>query len=500
MNAPAQSPLVVQFLALNDARELARFLGVAYEMFTFLLYRKPAAGRYKSFTITKKNGQPRLIEAPIKPIRSMQRRLADVLLEIYRPRKAVFGFVGGRSIVGNAEAHTNRRWILNIDIKDFFHSIHFGRVAAIFQGWRFKFNKELATVLAHLCCYEGRLPQGAPTSPVLSNIACDHLDAELTSFARQHGCRYTRYCDDITISTTRREFPATVATIIPKQQPVASEALAALIEKRRFALNPEKTRIHHRRKRQEVTGLTVNVKPNVTRKLIRQVRAMLYAWSEHGLPAAQREFEKKWDKKERGPRKHPPKFQKVVRGKIDFIGAVRGARDPIHVKLLRYYCHLDPGAKSKVLAMIDAEERDVFLCHASEDKDLVVNPIAAALDAAGISYFLDAKEILWGDSVTNVINRALVQAKFVLVVISQRSLEKHWPQKEMNAALAREITDGTTRVLPLLVASDDAGRDALWRRLALQGDKRYLPWKNDAAEVVKALQDVLARLKKTARP
>ncbi len=479
---------------MKTKRDLATFVGVTYETFTFLLRRKPATKRYKSFTISKKNGKPRLIEAPIKPIREMQRRVADVLLEIHQPRKPVFGFVKDMNIAKNAKVHCRKRWILNIDLQDFFHSVHFGRIRGILQSPRFNFNRDVAQELAHLCCLDGRLPQGAPTSPVMSNIVCDRLDAELTSFAREHDCRYTRYCDDITFSTTRREFPLEIATFIPKQEPKLSDAFVSLIEKHGFRLNPEKTRLLDQTKRQEVTGLTANVRPNVTREFVRQVRAMLHAWRKHGLPAAQNEFATKWDKKDRGPRKRPPKFEKVVRGKIDFIGLVRGERDPIYVKLLRYYCNLNPDAKSKVLTMIDATEKDVFLCHASEDKDRVVKPIADALELAGISYFLDAKEILWGDSVTNVINRALVQAKFVLVVISERSLEKHWPQKEMNAALAREISEGTTRVLPLLVAADDEARDALWRRLALHGDKRYLSWGDDASKIVAAVKELLTRL------
>lgn len=142
---------------------------------------------------------------------------------------------------------------------------------------------------------------------------------------------------------------------------------------------------------------------------------------------------------------------------------------------------------------------DVFLCHASEDKALVVNPLAEALTAAGITHFLDSKEILWGDSITGVINRALEQAKLVVVVVSERSLVKHWPLKEMNAALAREISDGVTRVLPLLVGNSTDARNALWRQLPLQGDKLYLAWENDAAPVVFALQQVLARLDNPGR-
>ena len=220
---------------------------------------------------------------------------------------------------------------------------------------------------------------------------------------------------------------------------------------------------------------------------------MLHAWQRYGLKSAQEEYWRKWDKKDRGPRKTPPAFERVVRGKIHFVGAVRGKHDPLYIKLLRGYANLNPDYKSKVLAMIDAEERDVFLCHASEDKAAVINPLAKALDTAGIKYFLDSKDIRWGDSVTNVINSALVQAKFVLVVISETSLVKHWPQKEMNAALAREITEGKTRVLPLIVGPDSNLRQKLWRRLALQGDKKYIEWNGDPNPIVSELSQLLDR-------
>lgn len=482
-----------EFLAITNTRELSAFLGVSHSLYTFLLYRKPPGSRYKTFTIKKKNGEPRLIESPIRPIRRMQRVVADVLTELHSPRKCVHGFVPARSIVSNAAEHQRRRWVLNFDLRDFFHSIHFGRVAGLFAGWRYKFSREVSIALAHLCCHERRLPQGAPTSPILSNIVCDRLDAELTSYARRNGSRYTRYCDDISISTTRTDCPTGLATLQDKRRPLLSESLVEILQRNHFVVNPDKTRVHHRSRQQEVTGLTANTKPNVPREYVRQIRAMLHAWTAHGLEKAEAEYRAKWDKKDRRPSKHLPRFKHIVRGKIEFVGAVRGKEDPIYVRFLRQYCHLDPNAKSKVLAMIDATRRDVFLCHASEDKNAVVTPLANALESANISYFLDSKEICWGDSVTHVINQALVVTRFVIVVISADSLKKHWPQKEMNAALAREISDGETRVLPLLVAANKNAREALWKQLALQSDKRYLEWEGDTTIIVDELQKLIAR-------
>lgn len=483
---------IAAFRQVSDLADLAAWFGITKAELTFLLNRKPAAARYTSFSIRKKNGSLRVVDAPILPLRKLQRQLADLLLATHSPRKAVFGFAAGRSIVGNATIHSKRRWVLNLDLEDFFPSIHFGRIAGMFQGYRFSFPRPVALALAQLCCHKGRLPQGAPTSPVLSNIVCDRLDAQLIDFVRRHGSRYSRYCDDITISTTKIDFPVSIASAADPAAVQLSPLLTSIISANGFTVNAAKTRLHHRHARQEVTGLTVNVKPNVRRRVIRQVRAMLHAWRTHTLPAAQAEFQNRWDTKDRGPRKHPPQFANVVRGKIEFIGAVRGHRDPVYVKLLRQFLALSPDSKSRSIEDIDAMTVDVFLCHASEDKPAVVEPLAKALEAAGISYFLDAEKILWGDSVTNVINRALVGSRFVLVVISSKSLDKHWPLREMNAALAREASDGTTRVLPLLVGATSAEREALWKRLPLQGDKLYLEWSGDPSPVVEQLRRRLA--------
>jgi RNA-directed DNA polymerase len=486
-------PEVKKFLALTSGVSLSEFLRVDDRKRRFLTRALRPSLRYQTFEVLKKNGGTRTIESPTPGIKSMQRRLGVTLTAYHRPRKAVFAFASGRNVVGNARQHIRRRWVFNIDLENFFHSIHFGRIVGLFNGPRFNFSTQLSQELAQLCTHEGRLPQGAPTSPVLSNLVCDHLDASMISFAKQHRCTYTRYCDDITFSTNMPRFPAAIAATSATGAVEVAGPLRKIIEDHRFKINDRKTRLRSQRERQDVTGLTVNTKVNVSRAYIRRIRAMLHAWEKYGEAAAQAEFSKRWDQSSRRPRKKPPDFRRVLRGRIAFLGIVRGNYDPIHVRFLRHFVRLEPGANSKVLLELEKTQVDVFLCHASEDKPSVVQPIADALTRAGIRYFLDAKEILWGDSVTNVINRALVQARFVLVVISARSLEKHWPTKEMNAALAREISTGSTAVLPLLVAPTAAERQNLWNRLALQGDKLYLEWSDDPAPIVSAVQALLAR-------
>jgi RNA-directed DNA polymerase len=486
------------FCALRTQAELAAWLGLSYKSFRYFLFVVPARARYKSFEISKKSGGKRLIEAPILPFRTMQEQLAETLLDAHRPRKCVHGFVRkgqfglgtdeSRSIVTNAANHVRRTWVLNLDLEDFFHSIYFGRVRKLLSGFRFKLPDDVAMAVANICCHEKRLPQGAPTSPVLSNLVCDQLDGELTKLARNHGCRYTRYCDDLTFSSAKKgDFPMALARLGEGSHPVIGDVLSEAILKSKFRINAAKTQLRSSRERQFVTGLTVNRKVNLRRSYIRQVRAMLHAWQIYGEDAAQAEFLTRWDKKERCSAGVAPRFRDVVRGKIEFLGAVRGDRDPIYLKLLRQYQARIPSAHIEVLEMVDTEKCDVFLCHASEDKEDVVDPIAQALDGVKISYFLDSKDIKWGDSVTGLISAALVRARFVVVVLSSRSIQKHWPKSEMNAALAHEVASGETKVLPLLVGKTEEERAQVWKSLGLGADKKFLIW-TTAADVVTALQ------------
>jgi hypothetical protein len=281
------------------------------------------------------------------------------------------------------------------------------------------------------------------------------------------------------------------ARLAEASHPVVGEVLREAIAKFGFRINDSKTHLRSSHERQYVTGLTVNRKPNLRRTYVRQVRAMLHAWERYGEEAAQSEFWSRWDKKNRNPGETKPAFQEVVRGKIEFLGAVRGSRDPIYLRYLRQFQSCLPTLQIRTLQMVAKEQIDVFLCHASEDKVDVVLPIAAALDAAGIKCFLDAEQIKWGDSITKIISDALVKARYVVVVLSRKSIGKHWPEKEMHAALAQEISSGRTKVLPLLVGKTSEERQIIWSSIGLGTDKRYLEWTN-ADDLVQVLQSRLS--------
>lgn len=298
--------------------------------------------RYRRFEISKRGGGKRTILAPIPELMDLQRRFAAKLAQCYDPKPCVHGFVVNRSIVSNAMIHSRARVLLNVDLKDFFPSIHIGRVIGLFRSKPFETAKPAAVVLAQLCCYDGKLPQGAPTSPIVANLICRRLDTELSRLAREHQCRYSRYADDLTFSTKRAELPPVLHHLSSEGKLVVGEALASLILQHKFQINPEKVRVQFKHERQIVTGLKINRFPNVSKKFLSQVRAMLHAWKKFDLSSAQDEFVKKYAYGHRAPYRGKPSFREIVKGKIAFLGMVRGKRSHVYLTLARTLRTLDP--------------------------------------------------------------------------------------------------------------------------------------------------------------
>jgi RNA-directed DNA polymerase len=200
--------LVQEFHAIEDFDGIADLL----ELTPPQLYHFTHSGqKYHQFTIPKKHGGQRTIAAPGASLKFAQKKLNQVLQALYQPGSVVHGFVCRRGVVSNAAAHSKRRYILNIDLQNFFETISFPRVRGMFMAKPYSRNGAVATTLARLCCYNGVLAQGAPTSPVISNMLLGRLDSHLKSLARTHKCTYTRYADDITFSTFVARFPRALA-------------------------------------------------------------------------------------------------------------------------------------------------------------------------------------------------------------------------------------------------------------------------------------------------
>jgi RNA-directed DNA polymerase len=280
--------------AAHSLEDVAQLLGYTASGLSYILYKIPDAAKYHEFEIPKRNGGTRKIKAPQPHLKALQRRLANLLylslLEIEKngsPRRALsHGFARSLSIVTNASAHKRRRYVLNLDLKDFFPSINFGRVRGmLIKDKRFELQSKVATVIAQIACHDHSLPQGSPCSPVLSNIVTHLLDIRLVRYAREHKCTYSRYADDITFSTNRADFPSDLAAPIPGSTlewqlgaPLASE-----IQKAGFQINHAKTRMQVRGSRQLATGLLVNEKVNIRPEYYRAVRAMCSALFSTGI-------------------------------------------------------------------------------------------------------------------------------------------------------------------------------------------------------------------------
>jgi retron-type reverse transcriptase len=266
--------------------DVANLLGFTPSGLAYIVHKIPDEKKYTSFEIPKRSGGTRKIDAPIPELKALQLRLAKVLYvcrqemqtDGYRP--LAHAFERGRSIVTNASLHKRRRYVLNLDLKDFFPSLNFGRVRGFFiKDSYFSLHEDVATLIAQIACYANALPQGSPCSPIISNLVGHLLDTRLVRFAKKHKCTYSRYADDITFSTNQKEFPAALAAPVQgtTSQWEVGALLKAKIEHSGFEINPAKTRMQYRGSRQVTTGLLVNLKVNTRPEYYRTARAMCHA-------------------------------------------------------------------------------------------------------------------------------------------------------------------------------------------------------------------------------
>lgn len=269
--------ILVKFCDITTRNELADFLGIPRKKLTHILYIKKVDTCYTSFKLQKKGGGERNINAPIDDLKHIQKKLATVLWEY---EKSTFddkckypqishAFEKNKSIITNAKVHRNKRFVLNMDLENFFDSFHFGRVSGFFENNRkFKLPHEVAIVIAQLTCYKGCLPQGAPSSPIITNLICQILDMRLLKIAKKYKLDYTRYADDLTFSTNNKCF-------LEKQADFYME-VSKEINNAGFKINDKKTRLQFKDSKQEVTGLVVNKKIGVDRTYCKKTRAMAH--------------------------------------------------------------------------------------------------------------------------------------------------------------------------------------------------------------------------------
>jgi RNA-directed DNA polymerase len=324
---PATMPRTLAGLTTLD--DVAVFLDVSANFLRFVLYGRRDREHYTRFHIPKRSGGFREISVPPASLKVMQRKIATALLQLYPVKPSVHGFVWERSVVSNAKRHEMQRVVGNLDLRDFFPRIHLGRVRHALQRPPYSLGSIASLVVAQICCdHMGILPQGAPSSPIISNIICRGLDEQLQQLARRHGCRYTRYADDITISTSRPLLPTDLLHVDPfSHKGVVGANLNLIITSAGFDVHPDKVRIAWTERKQEVTGLTTNERVNVGRWFVREMNTLLYIWHKHGAIAAASSYARRHGiRPERASTAHLLNF---LRGKFSYLRMVKGDNDPV---------------------------------------------------------------------------------------------------------------------------------------------------------------------------
>lgn len=309
---------------------------------------------YHTFEIQKSGRKPRTISAPDKRLKMLQRKIAAMLDGIYRPRAGVHGFIKDRSVKTNAEAHLRRKFVINLDLADFFPSISEKRVIGLFQA--LGVDARVAEILARLCCNQGVLPQGAPTSPVISNMICFRLDKQLQRIAKDSRCIYTRYADDITFSSYQP--PSPLFEVIPPAGAFSPDLLNVRVRSafsdNGFSLNATKTHYADKHSRRTVTGLKINELVNVDRRYIRNIRAALYSVEKIGPAAAQAVLLEKYKKQ--------ANLVSHLQGRLAWAGHIKGRSDPTFRSLAQRFNKLFPDNKLEIMPdEVEMRDRSVWL-------------------------------------------------------------------------------------------------------------------------------------------
>jgi len=241
--------------------DLALAIGISPRLITSFLYAPE--NHYRSFEIGKRGGGTRTIKAPRLFLKVLQYWISDYMLFSLKVHTSCHSYQRGKSIITNASQHVSKAFVANLDIKDFFGSINTSQVNNLFK--ENGFGEKISRVLARLVTLEDALPQGAPTSPIISNSFLYEFDEGFSRLAPFYGINYTRYADDITLSGDRKDVIINLINELTKK-----------LKQYGLSINKEKTRIASKSGQQRVTGLVVNVRATPPRKFRRMVRAIFH--------------------------------------------------------------------------------------------------------------------------------------------------------------------------------------------------------------------------------
>lgn len=344
--------------------------------------------RYILYKIPKKVGGFRTICAPNKGLKEIQIWLNKIFSAIYTPSPFAMGFATGRSVAMNAGLHTGKNYVYNIDLKDFFPSIQQARIWKRLLLTPFNFPQSVANVLAGLCCMKDIsdrdnpryiLPQGAPTSPLLTNAICDTLDRRLAGLAKRFGLDYSRYADDITFSSMHNVYAQDGEFVLELKRIISGQG---------FTINESKTRLQKKGESQEVTGLVVNEKANVTRKYVRELRDLMYIWSKYGYTTAYQKFYPRYKRDKGHVKKGEPNLENVLNGKLLYLRMVKGESDSVYQRLYQRFIKLTTKKEASSIVFADSDIKFIESMSLSEFE----NKLQTTID---VSEFEPSKKRVW---------------------------------------------------------------------------------------------------------
>ncbi len=276
----------------DDAASLAQAMGITVGALRFLSFARKTSKttHYVRFALPKKTGGVRVISAPMPRLKAAQHWILENILQPVELHEAAHGFRPQRSIVSNARPHVGSSVVINLDLKDFFPTLDYRRIKGVFRA--LGYAEATATILGLLCTepevekveLDGEtyyvatsarhLPQGAPTSPALTNILCRRLDRRLQKLAEEMGFVYTRYADDMTFSSKPEQDSKQIGRLLHRVE--------SIVAHEGFCIHPTKTRIMRRASQQDVTGIIVNHKPSIDKATMKRFRAVLFQVEKDG--------------------------------------------------------------------------------------------------------------------------------------------------------------------------------------------------------------------------
>lgn len=368
-----------QVAPITNSRDISLFLGIDYQVVHMLSSDESKLEyRYRKFELRKRNGSKRTVYAPRTYLKVIQWWILDNILNRIDIDNNVFGFVPKRNIVQNAKFHHGAKHILNVDIKDFFPSIKISQVNAVFLD--LGYNEEVSIMLSQICCLDDRVPQGAPTSPVLGNLVLRNLDKELTHLSRQNGMKYSRYADDLTFSSSDW-----IDVKILKE-------ISVIVQRSGFTINSSKTRFAGPQDRLEVTGVVINDKIQPRRKWRKFVRATLHRYG---------------------------KQERLTRRQLAYLFGIVGVAGqyPDNIQMTRLSNEAKQIVKAKRNTIVDSAFPSANLDSLTEIQAEALNQLSTSATIADISKALNVSE--------STVKRALREA-YVVINVNNRDEAMTW--------------------------------------------------------------------------